>query len=209
MAANFFKWQADPFFEAAEDIQDSADRLESSSRKWLRAMAGGRKQMGLLPEESISIKHLITACSTVKWQLEEFERAIEEAAEGEYVPGSGTLDRRKQFIEALRGQIRDVEEDIYDCREAASAGVGVAVVVVVKPRLGLANGAPVKESEDEGEEMKDLLGLRSVIRRSVHRSHVAVMQRGPLFVATMGLLVLGMIGLLAFCRGARGMSSST
>lgn len=38
MASSFDRWEKDPFFSAAEEVQESADRIESTYRTWVHAM---------------------------------------------------------------------------------------------------------------------------------------------------------------------------
>lgn len=87
-----------PLFSAAEDVQHSADRLESAYRGWMNGSKHRRKE-------------LITAFETTKWQLEEFERAFAKAN----VQDHGTeraLERYRPFIEAISQQISLVEKDL-------------------------------------------------------------------------------------------------
>ncbi|KAG6411804.1 hypothetical protein SASPL_129888 [Salvia splendens] len=72
VANSFDLWQKDTFFSAAEEVQQSADIMESSYRTWLRARTEGCQQEDL---DELS-RELQMALSTAKWQLEEFEKAV-------------------------------------------------------------------------------------------------------------------------------------
>ncbi|KAF0922022.1 hypothetical protein E2562_023982 [Oryza meyeriana var. granulata] len=41
MATSFDRWEKDPFFPAAEEVQESADRMESVYRIWVQPCRTG------------------------------------------------------------------------------------------------------------------------------------------------------------------------
>ncbi|KAK8615126.1 hypothetical protein V6N13_068910 [Hibiscus sabdariffa] len=104
MAVNSFDlWQKDAFFSAAEEVQESADIMESAYRMWIK-----EKRKGLKAEDSAELcRELQTALGTAKWQLEEFERAIR-SSHG-HRTDDVTATRHKQFIAAIESQISRVE----------------------------------------------------------------------------------------------------
>ncbi|KAK8635401.1 hypothetical protein V6N13_004139 [Hibiscus sabdariffa] len=104
MVANSFDlWQKDAFFSAAEEVQESADVMESAYRMWIK-----EKREGLEAEDSAELcRELQTALGTAKWQLEEFERAIR-LSHG-HRTDDVTATRHKQFIAAIESQISRVE----------------------------------------------------------------------------------------------------
>ncbi|GMJ01479.1 NSP-interacting syntaxin domain-containing protein [Hibiscus trionum] len=104
MVANSFDlWQKDAFFSAAEEVQESADIMESAYRVWIK-----EKREGLETEGSTELcRELQTALGTAKWQLEEFERAIR-LSHG-HRSDDITATRHKQFIAAIESQISRVE----------------------------------------------------------------------------------------------------
>ncbi|KAL3351634.1 hypothetical protein AABB24_019953 [Solanum stoloniferum] len=72
MGSYFDRWEKDPFFSAAEEVQESADRMESTYRTWIHALkdTSGRWNSNEL------CRDLRTTLGTAKWQLEEFDRAV-------------------------------------------------------------------------------------------------------------------------------------
>ncbi|KAL5769214.1 hypothetical protein ACOSQ2_015997 [Xanthoceras sorbifolium] len=104
MVANSFDlWKKDSFFSAAEEVQESADIMESSYRLWLRERREGLEPAAL---DELS-RELQTALGTAKWQLEEFERAVM-ASHGHHC-NDNTMARHRHFISAIENQISHVE----------------------------------------------------------------------------------------------------
>ncbi|XVF47704.1 hypothetical protein PTKIN_Ptkin03bG0132100 [Pterospermum kingtungense] len=103
MVANSFDlWQKDAFFSAAEEVQESADIMESAYRMWIK------EREGLKFAHSTELgTDLQTALGTAKWQLEEFERAIK-LSHGHHCDDI-TATRHRQFIAAIESQICRVE----------------------------------------------------------------------------------------------------
>ncbi|PPR96643.1 hypothetical protein GOBAR_AA24039 [Gossypium barbadense] len=104
MVANSFDlWKKDAFFSAAEEVQESADIMESAYRMWIK-----ERKEGLRTGDSVELcRELQTALGTAKWQLEEFERAIR-LSHG-HRSDEITATRHKQFISAIESQISHVE----------------------------------------------------------------------------------------------------
>lgn len=115
MTANFDRWEADPFFSAAEDVQDSADRLESAYRSWVSARSvtdsDSSCSEGLANSVDILRRELQTALGTAKWQLDEFDKAVKSSYLGRDVDASG---RHKQFVKAIQSQISGIEKVMSD-----------------------------------------------------------------------------------------------
>jgi hypothetical protein len=66
MVANSFDlWQKDVFFSAAEEVQESADIMESAYRLWFKEKRDGRVSV----ESDELCKELQAALSTAKWQV--------------------------------------------------------------------------------------------------------------------------------------------
>ncbi|KAG2692123.1 hypothetical protein I3760_08G037300 [Carya illinoinensis] len=109
MVANSFDlWQKDAFFSAAEEVQGSADVMESAYRTWVR-----ERRETLSPEHSDELcTELQTALGTSKWQLEEFERAarLSYGRRGD----DNTTARHRQFIAAIQDQISHVEASLKE-----------------------------------------------------------------------------------------------
>ncbi|CAN6482100.1 unnamed protein product [Victoria cruziana] len=104
MASNFDRWEKDPFFPAAEEVQDSADRMELAFRAW----AHDREQN--LSSHDLQ-RELQTALGTAKWQLEEFEKAVGLGGNGQ---AKEKVARHKQFVVAIRGQISRIEDSLKE-----------------------------------------------------------------------------------------------
>ncbi|KAF6165259.1 hypothetical protein GIB67_030441 [Kingdonia uniflora] len=108
MASNFDRWEKDPFFTAAEEVQESADRMESTYRTWIHERKDGR-DVGYADELRRDLK---TTLGTAKWQMEEFERAVKSS----YVDSSAedARTRHNQFIAAISNQILMVENSLKE-----------------------------------------------------------------------------------------------
>ncbi|KAL2520797.1 syntaxin [Forsythia ovata] len=109
MAANFDRWEKDPFFSAAEEVQDSADRMESTYRTWIHAK---KDSSGVWNSNELR-RDLQTTLGTAKWQLEEFERAVNLS----YTSSSSAddaKDRHGDFIHAIESQISKVESSLNE-----------------------------------------------------------------------------------------------
>ncbi|KAL3819551.1 hypothetical protein ACJIZ3_005456 [Penstemon smallii] len=103
VANSFDLWQKDTFFSAAEEVQQSADIMESAYRTWLRA-----RREGLIPQHLDELeRELQMALGTAKWQLEEFERAVHTSYRNN--GNDITITRHKQFVSAIEDQIFRVE----------------------------------------------------------------------------------------------------
>ncbi|KAK6151449.1 hypothetical protein DH2020_014084 [Rehmannia glutinosa] len=103
VANSFDLWQKDTFFSAAEEVQQSADIMESAYRTWLRA-----RREGLIPQHLDELgRELQMALGTAKWQLEEFEKAVRLSYRnnGDDI----TITRHKQFVSAIEDQISRIE----------------------------------------------------------------------------------------------------
>lgn len=114
MAMHFDRWEKDPFFSAAEEVQESADRMESTYRTWLHV---SKDASGGWNADELR-RDLLTALGTTKWQLEEFERAVRSS----YKKGAGdeARDRHSQFILAMEEKVSLVENSLQE--SAASDG---------------------------------------------------------------------------------------
>ncbi|KQJ95773.1 uncharacterized protein LOC100826256 [Brachypodium distachyon] len=103
------QWQKDGFFQAAEEVQESADLMESTYRTWMHERSSRAS-----PEELSDLRReLQTVLGTAKWQLEQFERAVR-SSNDKYSLEEGTVARRRQFIVAIGDQISRVEKATND-----------------------------------------------------------------------------------------------
>ncbi|KAJ0254246.1 Syntaxin-6_N domain-containing protein [Hirschfeldia incana] len=102
MVVNSFDlWQKDVFFSAAEEVQKSADIMESAYRLWIRE------------KKDDIFKELQAALGTAKWQLEEFEKAVR-LSHRQCGDDSTTTTRHKQFVAAIENQIHRVETSLQE-----------------------------------------------------------------------------------------------
>ncbi|CAH8262444.1 unnamed protein product [Arabidopsis lyrata] len=102
MVVNSFDlWQKDVFFSAAEEVQKSADIMESAYRLWVRE------------KKDEICKELQAALGTAKWQLEEFVKAVR-LSHKRCGDDDSTLTRHKQFVTAIENQIHRVETSLQE-----------------------------------------------------------------------------------------------
>ncbi|XP_010277123.1 PREDICTED: uncharacterized protein LOC104611658 isoform X2 [Nelumbo nucifera] len=108
MASNFDRWEKDPFFSAAEEVQESADRMESAYRTWIHET---KEASGMCDSDELR-RDLHTALGTAKWQLEEFERAVRSSYRHSSAQDART--RHRQFIAAIESKIATVENSLKE-----------------------------------------------------------------------------------------------
>ncbi|CAL9172678.1 unnamed protein product [Musa hybrid cultivar] len=106
VASSFDQWQKDVFFSAAEEVQESADVMESLFRMWMRDLKDSEA-----PDELHGELH--TALGTAKWQLEEFEKAVR-LRHRSYPSEKNAITRHKQFVAAIAEQISRVEKALRE-----------------------------------------------------------------------------------------------
>ncbi|TYI97658.1 hypothetical protein E1A91_D01G158500v1 [Gossypium mustelinum] len=118
MESSLLQWESDPLFSAAEVVQDSADRMESFFRLLLHEktlLQSDLPDPKLLTSIGYHTRDLATVLETAKWQLEDFERAVNSSARMDQSHSrEHVISRHKQFIRAIRGQINDVERSLED-----------------------------------------------------------------------------------------------
>lgn len=112
--STFDQWQKDVFFSAAEEVQESADLMESVYRMWIREYNDNFEPQIL---DDLR-RELQTTLGTAKWQLEEFERAVNQNYE-KCLSNDSTIKRHNEFVVAIRSKIYLVEKAINEslCRE--------------------------------------------------------------------------------------------
>ncbi|XP_042389563.1 uncharacterized protein LOC121981213 [Zingiber officinale] len=117
MATTFERWEKDPFFAAAEEVQNSADRLESVYKKCvherenvLKFAGGDRFSSGELERE------LHTVLGTAKWQLEELEHAVKLNDEA-LSAGEDVRARHGEFVSAIGNRILAIEDFIRETHQ--------------------------------------------------------------------------------------------
>ncbi|XAR61948.1 hypothetical protein NMG60_11016505 [Bertholletia excelsa] len=108
MASQFDRWEKDPFFSAAEEVQESADRMGWTYRTWIHST---RDSSGLWNPEELR-RDLHTAIDTTKWQLEEFERAVRSSYSNSLA--GDAKERHHEFITAVGYQISEIESSLHE-----------------------------------------------------------------------------------------------
>ncbi|KAK4277423.1 hypothetical protein QN277_015425 [Acacia crassicarpa] len=108
MASSFDRWEKDPFFTAAEEVQESADRMESTYRTWTHAKNDASSSWD---SEELR-RDLQTSLGTAKWQLEEFERAVN-TSYGK-ISSDEARNRHHDFIAAIQENVRKVEKSLQE-----------------------------------------------------------------------------------------------
>ncbi|XP_043711434.1 uncharacterized protein LOC122660265 [Telopea speciosissima] len=110
MASNFDRWEKDPFFSVAEEVQESADRMESVYRTWIHES----KDASSVCDFDELRRDLQTVLGTAKWQLEEFERAVSSSYVGSSSSAEDGRTRHSQFIVAIKNKISTVENSLKE-----------------------------------------------------------------------------------------------
>ncbi|KAE9601666.1 hypothetical protein Lal_00040506 [Lupinus albus] len=108
VANSFDLWLKDSFFSAAEEVQESADIMESAYRVWSRKRIERSASSGL----NELCRELQTALGTAKWQLEEFEKEVRLSYR--HHGDDNAAARHRQFISAIKRQISQVEEALRE-----------------------------------------------------------------------------------------------
>ncbi|XP_072987404.1 uncharacterized protein [Typha latifolia] len=117
MTTCFDRWEKDPFFSAAEEVQESTDRMESVYRRWIHERRAASDQAS--KRESFSdelLADLRTALGTAKWQLEEFERAVRPNDASSSLQ-EDARSRHIQFLSAIGSQIAIVENSLRETNQ--------------------------------------------------------------------------------------------
>ncbi|KAJ8478631.1 hypothetical protein OPV22_022358 [Ensete ventricosum] len=126
--ASLRQWEKDPFFSAADEVQESADRMESLYRLWIQERNNAAKATTGVEFASGELRReLRTALGTAKWQLEELERAVR-SNDDACSAGEDTRVRHDKFIVAIGSQISTVE----DCFRQWNLELGETAVAWVR-----------------------------------------------------------------------------
>ncbi|XP_020576716.1 uncharacterized protein LOC110022226 [Phalaenopsis equestris] len=114
MATAFDRWEKDPFFYAAEEVQESTDRMESAYRRWMQGRRGGMDSGGEWDAFVVELRREVhTALGTAKWQLEELEKAVR-YSDHALAAGEATVTRHSDFVAAIRSKISMVEKALKE-----------------------------------------------------------------------------------------------
>ncbi|XP_010478118.1 PREDICTED: uncharacterized protein LOC104757101 [Camelina sativa] len=116
MTTSLDRWEKDPFFPAAEEVQESADRMESAYRTWINAK---RDSSNVWDSEQLH-RDLHAALGTTKWQLDEFQKAVKSSYDNRM--SDETRDRHREFTFAMEAQVSKIEKSLKEA--AVSDGKG-------------------------------------------------------------------------------------
>ncbi|XP_019099234.1 PREDICTED: uncharacterized protein LOC104776820 isoform X1 [Camelina sativa] len=116
MTTSLDRWEKDPFFPAAEEVQESADRMESAYRTWIN---GKRDSSNVWDSEQLH-RDLHAALGTTKWQLDEFQKAVKSSYDNRM--SDETRDRHREFTFAMEAQVSKIEISLKEA--AVSDGKG-------------------------------------------------------------------------------------
>eukprot|EP00899_Mesostigma_viride_P003445 jgi/Mesvir1/13100/Mv06080-RA.1 len=119
-------WAVDPFYSAADDVQDASDRLQERFRLWQSRRRGGQiekkegSEDGILDDECTE-RELIAACDSIEWQLDEFDKVIKvtSLAPDTFHVSEEELARRRQFVAALRFLVSGVRRTLANATAMA------------------------------------------------------------------------------------------
>lgn len=143
MAVSFRQWESDPLFSAAEVVQDSADRMDSLFHIFLHEQSlaqGSPTDQHLVLAMDHHRRDLTTAIGTTKWQLEDFDRAVNLSV---YSDRSNmredVISRHKQFIRAIEEQVFQVERSLQNLSAGTSESSTHWMNLNEKDRDGLAS----------------------------------------------------------------------
>lgn len=114
MASAFSSWETDPFFAAAEDVQQSADRMESAYRNWIHKRVLAEETSAQQRNTNLCNDDVATALDTTKWQLDEFTKAVTKS--DKFLLGEDASKRHFSFIEAIQNQIILIEDALHKCQ---------------------------------------------------------------------------------------------
>ncbi|XP_008780898.1 uncharacterized protein LOC120103737 isoform X2 [Phoenix dactylifera] len=148
MATCFDRWEKDPFFAAAEEVQEAADRMESLYRRWIAERKAASSNTGNGEDASGELlRELHTALGTAKWQLEELDRAVR-SSDKACSAGEDARTRHSQFVAAIGNQILLVENSLRELtREGGKAMAWVQLDEGERDELALFLSCPLPELE--------------------------------------------------------------
>ncbi|KAL0678756.1 hypothetical protein Bca4012_006737 [Brassica carinata] len=106
MTTSLDRWEKDPFFAAAEEVQESADRMESAYRSWIK-----RGSSNVWDSDQLH-RGLHAALGTTKWQLDEFQRAVKSSYDNRL--NDETQDRHREFTFVMETQVAKIEKSLKE-----------------------------------------------------------------------------------------------
>ncbi|CAN7127400.1 unnamed protein product [Brassica rapa subsp. narinosa] len=119
MTTSLDRWEKDPFFPAAEEVQESADRMESAYRTW--RIHGNQGSSNVWDSEQLH-RDLHAALGTTKWQLDEFQRAVQSSYHNRLSLSDDTRDRHQEFTFAMEAQVAKIEKSLKEAARSDGKG---------------------------------------------------------------------------------------
>ncbi|WZZ04023.1 hypothetical protein YC2023_089944 [Brassica napus] len=119
MTTSLDRWEKDPFFPAAEEVQESADRMESAYRTW--RIHGKQGSSNVWDSEQLH-RDLHAALGTTKWQLDEFQRAVQSSYHNRLSLSDDTRDRHREFTFAMESQVAKIEKSLKEAARSDGKG---------------------------------------------------------------------------------------
>ncbi|CAN8313413.1 unnamed protein product [Cochlearia groenlandica] len=117
MTTSLDRWEKDPFFSAAEEVQESADRMESAYRTWIHGKQGSSN---VWDDSDQLHRDLQATLGTTKWQLDEFQRAVQSSYDNRL--SGDTRDRHREFTFAMETQVAKIEKSLKEAAESDGKG---------------------------------------------------------------------------------------
>ncbi|ESQ34089.1 hypothetical protein EUTSA_v10008228mg [Eutrema salsugineum] len=117
MTTSLDRWEKDPFFAAAEEVQESADRMESAYRTWINGKQGSSN---VWDDSEQLHRDLHAALGTTKWQLDEFQRAVQSSYDNRL--SDETRDRHREFTFAMETQVAKIEKSLKEAAQSDGKG---------------------------------------------------------------------------------------
>ncbi|KAL1209422.1 hypothetical protein V5N11_020744 [Cardamine amara subsp. amara] len=118
MTTSLDRWEKDPFFGAAEEVQESADRMESAYRTWIHKKQGSSNS-NVWDSEQLH-RDLHAALGTTKWQLDEFQKAVKSSYDNRL--SDETRNRHREFTFAMEAQVSKIEKSLKEAAQSDGKG---------------------------------------------------------------------------------------
>ncbi|KFK44654.1 hypothetical protein AALP_AA1G286600 [Arabis alpina] len=116
MTTSLDRWEKDPFFAAAEEVQESADRMESAYRTWIH----GKQDSSNVWNSEQFHRDLHAALGTTKWQLDEFQRAVKSSYDNGL--SDETRHRHREFTFVMETQVAKIEKSMKEAAQTDGNG---------------------------------------------------------------------------------------
>ncbi|KAK3244925.1 hypothetical protein CYMTET_45476 [Cymbomonas tetramitiformis] len=140
-------WEADPFYEAAEQVQVDLDDLQGSMSSLRRASAEERRNSDFEFEKG----EIVAGCDSIQQEVNDFLEVLRITGQklDQFHISPEELERRYQFVNALKKQLADIRAEVKTLLRtpASSTGPGEAAAEI-KGEDGQ-NESPTSEIRDE------------------------------------------------------------